>query len=95
MTEAKDYLLKSWPIRFMWIPVTTAWHPLGLWMVKTASRYGGQFRIYWISSRAQQKRGGPPAWELDEALTTPHRKKSASYEMLHRTSALNGLIGTT
>jgi len=28
-----------------------------------------------MSSRGQQKRGGPPAWSLGEGLTTPHRKK--------------------
>jgi hypothetical protein len=28
-------------------------------------------------------RGGPPSWELDEALITP-RLKANYYEMLHR-----------
>ena len=32
-------------------------------------------RIWWISSRAEPTRGGLPAWELVEGLTTPHRKK--------------------
>ena len=30
--------------------------------------------MYGISSRGQPTRGGPPAWELGEVLTTPHRK---------------------
>jgi hypothetical protein len=32
--------------------------------------------IYWISSRGQPTRGGPPAWELGVELTTPHSKKN-------------------
>jgi hypothetical protein len=28
-------------VRVMWVPVTTAWRVLGLWMEETASRYGG------------------------------------------------------
>ena len=39
-------------------------------------RYGGELRIYWISSRGQPTRGGPPAWGLGEVLTTPARKKN-------------------
>ena len=38
-------------------------------------RYGGQLRINRISSRGQPTRGGPPAWGLGEALTTPLREK--------------------
>jgi hypothetical protein len=34
-----------------------------------------KLRIYWISSRGQSRRGGPPAWGLGMRLTTPHRKK--------------------
>jgi len=33
-------------------------------------RCGRQLRIYWISSRGQLARGGPPAWGLGEELTT-------------------------
>jgi hypothetical protein len=29
-------------------------------------------------------KGGPSAWGLGEGLTTPHHKKPACYEMLHR-----------
>jgi hypothetical protein len=32
----------------------------------------------------------PPAWGLGEGLTTPHRKKTACYAMLHSPSALAG-----
>jgi hypothetical protein len=38
-------------------------------------RNGLQLWIYWIRSRGQTTRGGPPAWRLDVELTTPHRKK--------------------
>jgi len=31
---------------------------------------------------------GSPAWGLGEGLTTPHLKKLACYEMLHRASEL-------
>ena len=31
-------------------------------------------RIYWISSRGQPTKGGPPAWKLGEVLTSPHLK---------------------
>jgi len=36
---------------------------------------------------------GPPAWALGEGLITPHRKKIACYEMLHKVSALNRFSG--
>ena len=34
-------------------------------------------------SRIDDK-GGPPAWELGEVLTTPHRKVISRYEMFTR-----------
>jgi hypothetical protein len=43
---------------------------------------------YTAYAGADGRRGGPPAWGLGEALTTPHRKKTARYEMLHRDSEL-------
>jgi hypothetical protein len=36
--------------------------------------------------------GGLPAWGFEEGLTTPHRKRKASYEMLHRASELEGFF---
>jgi hypothetical protein len=33
-----------------------------------------------------QRRCGPPVWRSDRVLTTPHCRRSACYEMLHRTS---------
>jgi hypothetical protein len=39
--------------------VTTAWRILRLWMEETPSSFGGQLRIYWISSHGQPTRGGP------------------------------------
>ena len=44
-------------------------------------QYGGELRIYWIGSCGQTTRGGPPAWELDEVPTIPHRKIVSCYEM--------------
>jgi hypothetical protein len=38
----------------------------------TASRYGGQLRIYRISSCGQLTRGGRPAWGLSEVLRNTH-----------------------
>jgi len=38
-------------------------------------QYGGYLRIYWISCRGQRTKGGPPAWDLGEVLTTPRCKK--------------------
>jgi len=55
--------------------VTTAWRVFRLRMKMTASRYGGQLRIYWISSRWQPTRGGPPPWWLGVGLRIPHHKK--------------------
>jgi hypothetical protein len=34
--------------------------------------------------------GVPPAWGLGMGLTSPHSKKLACYEMLHRASELAG-----
>jgi hypothetical protein len=55
------------------VPVIAAWRVLELRMGETASRYGGSVQIYWISSLRQPARGSPPAWDLDEGLTTPRR----------------------
>jgi hypothetical protein len=37
--------------------------------------------MYWISSRVEPTRDGPPAWGLGEMLTTPHREDVSCYEM--------------
>jgi len=37
---------------------------------------------------------GPPAWGLVEGITPPHCKKTAPYEMLHRSSDLHALVNT-
>jgi hypothetical protein len=54
--------------------VTTAWWVLRLWMEETPSSFEGKLWIYWISSRREPTRGGPPAWGLGVGLTT-HCKK--------------------
>jgi hypothetical protein len=79
----------------MWVPVTTKWRVLGLSIKEAASRYEEQLRLYSIVNHEQPTRGSPPAWGLGEGLITPYRKKKTCYEMLHRSSELNGLFGTT
>jgi hypothetical protein len=56
--------------------VTTAWRILRLRVKATASRYGGWLRIYWISSRGQSTKGGPPASMFDVRLKTPSVKSN-------------------
>jgi hypothetical protein len=67
----------------MWVPITTAWHVLGLQM-EMAFRYGGYLQICWISSHSQSARGGPPAGVLGKGLTSCHKKKIACYKILCR-----------
>jgi hypothetical protein len=55
--------------------VTTAWHVLRLRMEEMPSSFGGQLWIYWISSRGQTTRGGPPAWGLGVGLTLTLKNK--------------------
>jgi hypothetical protein len=74
----------------MWVPVATAWRFLESRLKETASRCGGKLQVYRISSRGQPTRGGPPARELIEGLTIPHRKTPACYEIFHRASELAG-----
>jgi hypothetical protein len=66
----QHYLLQCASSMLSGSTVTTAWHVLGLRIEETASRSGGQLRIYWISSRGQTTVGGPPAWGLVGGLTT-------------------------
>ena len=68
-----------------YVPCETAFRELTTWsrdlrekisVLGYERRNGLQWlRTYWITSRGQVKRGGPPAWVLGEVLTTPHRKK--------------------
>ena len=51
--------------------VTTAWRVLGLRMEKRPPIW----RVAVNKLSKQLTRGGPPAWGLDEVLTTPFRKK--------------------
>ena len=54
----------------MWVPATTAWRVLGLRMEEQPPIW----RVT-VNKLNKQTRGGPPAWGLDEVLTTPLRKK--------------------
>jgi hypothetical protein len=51
--------------------VTTTWRMDG----GDALQVWRKLKIYWISSRRQPTRGGPPAWRLGVGQTNPHRKK--------------------
>jgi len=59
---------------------------------------GGGLKIWWIAANVLNKqsrtaaKGCPVAWGLADGLTTPHLKKTVSYEMLHRASELSGLL---
>jgi hypothetical protein len=77
-----------------WVPVTTAWDSLGLWMEETTSRYEGQLWMYWISSWRLPTEVGPPAWVLGKGLTIPHYKKPSCYKMLNRALYLRALVNT-
>jgi hypothetical protein len=62
-------------LHFRWVPCN---HGMARPQVADggdALQYGRQLRIYWISSRGQPTRVGPPAWGLGVGLITPHRKK--------------------
>ena len=51
--------------------------------------------MYWLSSRVQPTRAGPPAWGLGKVLTTPHRKNVLCYETFtQKASDLNWYFGT-
>ena len=58
----------------------------GLRMGEQASRYECQLRIYWISSRRQPTRSGPPSWGFGVRLTTSHCKNRLRSETSHRAS---------
>ena len=60
-------------VRGKWVPVTTARRVLRLCGWTNGFQYGGQLRIYWISSRGQPTPGGRPAWGLGEVLMNPYR----------------------
>jgi hypothetical protein len=45
-------------------------------------------------SRGQPTRGGPPALELGEDLSTPHREKVSRYEPFTKAADLNWYFGT-
>jgi len=41
---------------------------------RNSLQYGRYLRTFWIRSRGQPIRCGPPGWGLGELLTIPHRK---------------------
>ena len=58
----------------MWVPVTTAWRVLGLRMEERPPIWRVAVNKLNKQPRTADE-GGPPAWALDEVLTTPLRKK--------------------
>jgi len=58
----------------VWTLVTVAWRVFWLRIKNTASGYVGYLRMYWISSREQPTRGGPPPLGLNDGLTICHIK---------------------
>jgi hypothetical protein len=75
-----------------WSLITTACRVLRLQEQETASSYGGQLQMYWISSRWQMTSGGPPAWGLGVGLTTLHLNEKACLEMSQRASDLGRIL---
>jgi hypothetical protein len=55
----------------------------------------GVLRVYWISSRKQPTRSGPPVCGLGKVLTSPHCKMQAFYEHDICASGLDWIFGTT
>jgi len=45
-------------------------------------------RMYWISSRGQQMKGGPTAWGLRRMLTTNHRKQTSTLRDIRQSLGL-------
>jgi hypothetical protein len=43
---------------------------------ETTSRYGAELRIYWIGSRLQLQKDGPPVSQLAGGQTTYHNNKT-------------------
>jgi hypothetical protein len=72
--------------------IVTVWSVISFRIEETASIYRRQLRIYCISSRGQPTRGDPSACGLGEGLTTPHRKKTACYMIIHEASELSRLL---
>jgi hypothetical protein len=60
---------------------------------------GDRHQIWQVAANILNKqsqtadRGGPPAWGLGLALTTPHCKKLTCYEIFKDTLDLNGFCG--
>jgi hypothetical protein len=88
------FSIPHWYFAVIWVPVTTTRRVLGLQM-ETTSRYGRVAATILNKKSRDATRGGPPPWGLGEGLTTPHHKKKVCYEILYRTSELDGFIGTT
>jgi len=85
----------EWTVPFifiMWVPATT--HFFRLRMEDTASRFGRQLWIYWISSRGQSIRGGPPSWRLDKGQTTRNCTKKLLQNIMQGLGHGNETLGS-
>jgi hypothetical protein len=56
---------------------------------------GDALEICRVTANILNKKSRTADKGLGEGPTTPHRKKPACYEMLHRASDLDGFFGTT
>ena len=84
-----------WYSVFTWTVISgslSPQHGMSLGCVwRNGLQYRGYLRIYWISSHGHPTRGGPPAWGMDEVLTTPHCKNISCWN-IHTGSLRPGLI---
>jgi hypothetical protein len=65
------------------LPNTPSWRGAQLKEI-TGTTLPLRIAVNMLSSQGQPATDAPPAWGLGEGLTTPHCKKPACYEMLHR-----------
>jgi len=66
-------------LRDKWIPVTKVWRVLRLVMEERSPIWRVAANMFNKQSRTANK-GGPPALESGEVLTTPRRKNVSCYE---------------
>jgi hypothetical protein len=75
----KLLIMQFSPTSFYFTPLRSKYspqHPVLKYPHSMFSRYGGQLRIYWISSRRQPTWDDTPAWGLGVLQTTPHSKNN-------------------
>jgi len=76
--SARKFELHIYGNQEKWVPVTSVWRVLGLLLEERPPDVEGS-----------STRSGPPAWDLDDVLTTPHRKNLRCHETFHEASDFN------